>query len=135
MTEIRKSINLNLFRDRRYSFFRRDQMILRISIDTIKTRMSHGRRRNTHMYFSCASLTQSSYYFTTRGSPYDRIIDHNYSFTLEYIFEWVQFHLNPSFPHGLGRLNKSPSYIAILDQPFSIGNARCSRKTDRRRNS
>ena len=100
-------------------------------IRTIITGVHKRRRTYPYMDFNRTCISQHIYLICDRIASDDRIIDDDYTLAFDNSGDGIELNLYRLLPLFLGRLDKSPSHIGILNKALLIRDARLRRETQR----
>ena len=79
------------------------------------------------MHFLCSGFSEHMHDSVRSGSPDDRIIDHNDSFSIHHFLQGIQFYLDTALPGFLLRLDEGSANIGIFYESRPIGDSRLQR--------
>src|SRR4029077_16980381 len=109
----------------------RDQLGARGEVDAVEAGPFHRGRRDADVYLDSARLAQHADQGTLGVPPNDRVVDNDQPLAPDDVAERVELHPAAEMTERLGRVDKSPPDIGVLDQARPVRDARRLRVANR----
>jgi hypothetical protein len=100
-----------------------DQLAVRRHVYPHETGVSYRRRGDAHVHFGGATRAQQLHQRPGRVAAHDRIVHQHDPLPLQILRQWIVLELHAHAPQLVVGLNESAADVAILGQPFCVGQA------------